>query len=383
MPKAAPAKQPVPVWDLYRDGVTFSLLSKFVICRHRFWIRTVLGLRENLGFNYRIEYGNFLHAGFEAFAESGMDIEKGVKGIQAFTADLRTKFPESHDEIGFWNKLAVGQFRTYCLYWKKEDAKKQFIAQEAVFDAPMTLPSGRVVRLRGKIDELFKTCSKSKTSTKPGKCILTLQENKSKGEIDEVGIEEQLRNDFQNMLYLCVLNFTECGQEITQGNPVRKALYNLIARPLGSKHSPRQRKTETKLQFADRYLEGMHEFPFKHFKRMTAEFRQQELEEWRDRTLFAILEQLCDWWESICGNPFNPWTSKTVFFNSDHDPVFGIEKPNHLHYCRPYGIYDGMAMGYGGDYSAFIESNGMNRSGLVKLTTAFPELDHQPSLAKR
>ena len=39
-------------------GITFSLLSRFLVCRERFRVHAVLGLRPADDFNHRLEFGS-------------------------------------------------------------------------------------------------------------------------------------------------------------------------------------------------------------------------------------------------------------------------------------------------------------------------------------
>ncbi len=48
------------------DGITFSLLSRFIACPERFRILVTEGLQPHDEFNHRIEYGNMWHTCEEA-----------------------------------------------------------------------------------------------------------------------------------------------------------------------------------------------------------------------------------------------------------------------------------------------------------------------------
>lgn len=425
-PKNEPAVKPTkPLWTL-DDGVTFSLLSKFVICRHRFWIRTILGYRENEGFNHRMEYGSLLHAAFEAYAdkigfrdESVMKIEnmrnairmeslkEGLKGIGNYSEKLLQRFPESQEDILFWTKIARGQFEQYTHYYYDDIGWKHYILKEETFDFPYTLPSGRTIRLRGKIDECFYTQSGKKR-------IFWLQENKCKGDPDEIGITKGLHEDFQTMFYLFVLNNDPTMRRKIErhlsvikatDSYVRRILYNVVKRPLGDKYAIRQKKSETREEFGNRVIEMIQNdvetsmfkskqggIPHlkrrsqsaKHFKRWDVEMADGDINNFVNETMNPLLEQVCDWWHSIKDDPFNPFVT-TIPKLKPHlsGTAIGIDtdpRPNHLHYRRPMGIYDSLAGGYHGDYFDFLTSRGSDRSKLIRLDSAFPELDN-PSLS--
>ena len=67
--------------------------------------------------------------------------------------------------------------------------------QEQVCDVPYNLPSGRVVRLRGKFDSVDLIDGG-----------IYLQENKTKGDIDKIQVERQLSFDLQTLMYSVALH---------------------------------------------------------------------------------------------------------------------------------------------------------------------------------
>ena len=373
------------LWTL-EDGITFSMLSKFLICRHRFWIKYVLGLKESRGFDHKSEYGNLMHAAFEAFAASPKSkksfeqrVAAGVKGIDAYRKEFDNDLISDSGDIDFWTTVAKAHFEHYATHWRKRDEKRIYIAQEEVFDEPIELPSGRRIRLRGKIDELFQTPSK------PGKLgPRTLQENKVKGRVDEDGILMSLHCDFQTMLYLVVLDM--------KGWTTHKVLYNVLLRPnsggIGNQIVQRKGRgnakkgMETREEFCKRVSRLPATDPRLFYHRFNVEVTDSDLEMFKKQILFPVLEQLADWWKSIKDKPSDPWTTPCSREEMENmAPGFCFpRKPNSLHYLRPFGVYDSLADGMRGDYFDFITSGGTNRSGLKRSESAFPELD-SPSLA--
>ena len=364
-----PASPVYDGWDLYRDGITQSLLSKFYIDRHRFWIRTVLLLSQAEGFSHRMEYGSLFHAGFEAFAKAKnaakfsfeAAVKAGRKGIQSYGQHLRSTFPEA-DSVLFWTSLAERQFEIYCNHWKQKDAERQYLFQEEVFNVPITLPSGRVIPIRGKYDEIF-----LEKAGKRGTANCVLQENKVKGEVDEEGIGSSLHLDLQTMFYLLAIQ--ESGLVAQHGGCLR-LLYNVILRPAGGRYPLRQKKSETKLQFADRLIDICEKNPNNHFHRWYVSITESELSGFKTKVLFPILEELADWWDSISDNPYDPFHASR-----------GSCGFNPHHHLRPFGIFDSLALGNRGDYFDFLISNGINKSGLKK-RPLFEELSNA-SLSER
>ena len=56
-----------PAWKgPVEDGITFSLLSRWVVCRERFRLQAIEGLKEDEGFVAPIEFGSLWHEAEEA-----------------------------------------------------------------------------------------------------------------------------------------------------------------------------------------------------------------------------------------------------------------------------------------------------------------------------
>ncbi len=102
-------------------------------------------------------------------------------------------YPLQREEITKWANVCIVQFPEYVKFWQSHPdvVNRTPLLQEQVFDVPYALPSGRVVRLRGKWDSVDLIDGG-----------VYLQENKTKGDIDRAQVERQLRFDLQTMLYL-------------------------------------------------------------------------------------------------------------------------------------------------------------------------------------
>src|SRR5690606_27397262 len=150
--------------------------------------------------------------------------------------------------------------------------------QEQSFAVPYTLPSGRQVTLRGKFDAVVLF----------GRDIY-LQENKTKGDIDEEGIGSTLTGNLQSMFYQVALRRSLIGPDSPDWNnaglhvgasfdylgtnsgknpsaikigttspatyyhiphtkgpapKIKGTLYNVVRRPLSDRYAIRQRKDE-------------------------------------------------------------------------------------------------------------------------------------------
>jgi hypothetical protein len=225
------------------DGITCSMLNKFLVCRERFRIAYVLGLVPHPSWDHKMGYGTMWHLCEETLAGSPGLFDKVViaKGKWAFpleehVTEMARAFPAQAKEIKHWGKVCEVQFPAYVDFWRKHpDVKMRTpFLQEKVFDVKYPLPSGRIIRLRGKYDAVD-------FIGRPKDRFAYLQENKVRGQVKPQILRRQLQFDLQTMLYLVSLK-TGWPNEKVAG--VR---YNVVQRPLsGGAGSIRQHKPSKK-----------------------------------------------------------------------------------------------------------------------------------------
>ena len=367
--KSSP-KKTIPVWkgpDI--DGITFSLLSRFLQCRERFRLRTVYGYKEEIGFEPKMEYGSMWHEGEEAVAAHG-DWRQAIK---AYSNKLLETYGGSEEQIHNWTSICLTQFQIYVNHYSKDRSLKTRtpLLEEVSFKVPILLPSGRSVFLRGKFDCVFlqKSSASSKSPT------IWLQENKTKGEIDEEGIGATLQMNLQAMIYQVALRqlaryseetiskyqsnhpqFCDSLQQYAQNKmKIEGTLYNVVRRPLSDRYAIRQKKSETTRQFHSRLGEEIQANPKKYFLQWKAVISEKKIEEFQTKVLYPLLEQLCDWWEWIKVDPDNPWRLGNIH-----------------HFQYPWGTYHSLAGGFRGDFFNHL-TKGTTR-GMYVEKELFPEL---------
>lgn len=378
-----PSKE--PVWGGPEgEGVSQSMLSRYLCCGERFRIYTIDGLMPVRDFDVSIEFGNMWHECEEAFSAeeytgtiNTTNSAPWIKKLQNYTRGLVGKYRNQQDEINKWYRVCKLTFPIYMKYWyEHEDVKKKEpMLQEEVFKVPYELPSGRVVLLRGKWDAVDYIGGEG----------IFLQENKTKSQVDVHSLERQLTNDLQVMTYLVALvNYLK--EDVRSGvwqKPVMGVRYNVIRRPLGGgkgsirRHKATKNKPEETLdEYYDR-LEGIiQEDQTHYFRRWKVNISQTDLERYEQQTLIPILENLCDdyeWWEFCKGcGPENGRGQPVDPFVYD---LRAANFPDHQkrHFILPYGIYN--VVGRGGftkmdDY--LIHGSTI---GVAKVDTFFPELE--------
>ncbi len=411
-----------PLWDgpesdSDNGGVTQSLLSRFLTCRERFRLKVIEGFRTVEAFSHLLEYGNMWHVCEEALAGN----QDYGNELTHYCKDLLHKYPLQRQQVEHWYDVCRMQFPLYVDHWSKHPdvANRTPLMEEQVFKIPYRLPSGRVVWLRGKYDSV--DLVEIPKSTIPGAFGfgIWLQENKTKGDIDEQDMRRQLTNDLQTMIYLVALTESQkmghgwsgCGKEDAHAkecfhdHPIKGVRYNVIRRPLsGGKGSIKQHEgkpsepcsncegtgrtlklkkvcsrckgvgrtqpvpPETREHFMERLAQYVKDEPEHWFMRWNVEVSVHDVERFRKRTLDPILEQLCLWYECVAyatRYKLDPFT-----FPFSDDDAFGRWKG--IHWQHPYGADNSVDFYGRQDVDSYMETG--NQAGLQRVENLFPEL---------
>lgn len=350
-----PPRQPKgPAWKGPEvDGVTQSLLGRFLGCRERFRVLTVEGLQPAPQFNARLEFGNMWHICEEWLAGGGN--ESDCEEVVRYAKDLCRKYPLQQEQIDHWFKVTRALFPLYVKHWEEHpDVKDRTpILAEQTFNIPYSLPSGRIVRLRGKWDSVD-LVGKGKNAG------IWLRENKTKSSIDAGKIHRQLKFDLQTMLYLVAL-FADQASIREQIRPdgldtplvklgsyrISGVRYNVIRRSAHKSVESMLKKLE-----GDRAAGRIGEW----FSRWNVEVTAGDIARFRRECLDPILEQLCDWWWGMTGvgGPVN----------GDYRGV--------THWRHPFGVYNSLDEGGFGDVDEYLDTG--STVGLQRVKNLFPEL---------
>lgn len=386
-PKKAEPEQILkrPVWegpsgDGPNGGITQGLLSRFLVCRERFRILVVEGLKPTGGFNHRIEFGSMWHACEESLAKGSNPNNREDQWpiLIAYCRHLCQKYPTQQQQIDHWYNVCRVQFPLYVEWWARHPdvTDRRPLLQEQVFDVPYRLSSGRAVRLRGKWDSV----DLIGTGTGAG---IYLQENKTKGAINEVQLVKQLRSgfDLQTMLYLVALKQhfytnspTAKEQRIHNGvcvfdYPLCGVRYNVVRRPLsGGKGSITQHKStksnpkgESSAAFYARLGGIIKEDPAYFFVRWKVDISAADITRFRKECLDPILENLCDWWGQLTDTPTKPVST-----------TGGSLYETPLHWRHPFGVYNILDEGGSSDLDEYLRTG--SEIGLERTDNLFPEL---------
>lgn len=381
-----PKKNTEPAWKGPQvDGVTQSLLSPYLVCKERFRIKTIEGLAPHEEFNHVIEYGNMWHECEESLAMYTSPAPSDQKcadmswrsRLRDYCEKLCIKYQLQQTQIEKWYQVCKTQFPIYVEYWKKHpDVKKRTpLLAEETFKVPYTLPSGRVVLLRGKWDSVDLV-------GKGHNARIWLMENKTKGDVKEEQMQRQLTYDLQTMLYLIALreqlyNFDTVDNSLLGGDygmPIG-VRYNVIRRPLsGGKGSIKQKKPckkypngQTLLEYYDELGGIIQEEPETYFMRWNVEITEKDVEKFKRETLNPVLENLCDdyeWWVACMKQELSPYSYMT------RHSLFPDHRLRHFRF--PYGPYHVIGQGRVGELDQYLVNG--DELGLERKSDLFPEL---------
>lgn len=352
-----------PLWKgPMEDGLTQSVISTILADKERARIALVEGWSTAEAFDNVMEYGNMWHVCEEHHAGH----RDWNKPLMEYAKGLQKKYPTQQPAVVGCMRSCQAQFPVYIDYWKNhKDVKNRTpVYQELVFDIPYKLPSGRVVRLRGKWDSLDVFGSGRNAQ-------LILQENKTKSDVGDEGIKRRLLFDLQTMMYLITVRehikiiglaeFKKRWGTVSIGG----VLYNVIKRPLsggiGSIRKKKPNKQYPKGQSDDEFYEELQQVFVDnaevYFKRWKVDINETDIDVFERRFLQPCLEHICDWWEYLESVSFQPWKSDTY---------------NGIHWQHPVGLYNPIDKGYQGDLDEYVATG--KTTGLVKRDTIFPEL---------
>jgi len=328
-----------------KDGVSQSLLQKFVGCTERFHIRVVRGIKE-VDRKEAMEYGSIFHKVDEIACGMGKMYSR-AKLVKEMTAYLRKTYPSK--ESAMLGRIAIIEYEHYK-DWDAQNPQYRHLEQEPVFcekfELPPTsfqvsdiinirIPPGIVFPLRGRIDGIIENSG------------MWIKETKTKSQINVSHLQDTIHTNIQVMFYAL------CSQ-LKYGRPCKGVVYNVIRKP-----GLRQKIKETDDGYIQRISDAIKEDPKHYFHRLTVEFAPGQVDRWVRQELVPLLYRVYIWWKSIESNPLEPWTDKDGNINPFHGR-------------KSFGIYDSMSLGKGDFYNLLVYGR---KQGLIHDPQQFPELE--------
>ena len=360
--------RPDPLWKgPLQDGVTSSLLRRFLTCRERFRVHVIDGLEATSSFHAPKDYGTMWHSCEEAVSAETADTSSvsslWESNLQKQVERLSNLYPFSREEVAHWGDICYALFPRYVNYWKVygQKVERTPLLQEGIFDVKYLLPSGRTVLLRGKWDAVDLIGPHLEGSIRWPRGVW-VQENKTKSTISIQRIAQQLTFDLQTMFYLTTWDLWRAearrNPEIALhykkwGVPDAPALgvcYNVVRRPA--------HKT-TESMIAKLELDCRNGRAGEWFSRWKVSVTQDDIESFCKQTLNPVLENLLDWWDQ-----------KTS--QREQDVPLSYKTPTS--WRQPY-FYNPLAEGRSSEVDRYLSDG--TRSGLRPVTNLFSELSDE------
>lgn len=375
-PVAAPPKKRC-VWSgpegrCHNGGVSQSMIARWLSDRWRFALANIEGLRPVGKFSAPRDYGTMFHLCDEVHSAGG----DWAGRLKEHAAGLCRTYPADTEEIEkYWRACRV-IFPEYVVFWAKtkEQVETVPLLQEFLFDIDYRLPlSGRVVRLRGKMDGV--------NLTGPGgrSWVVRLGETKTKYEIDREEVERILDFDIQTQLYLLALHeikkdpkklaqLPDKAYGALRQYPIEGVIYNVAKRPWGSgagcirqlKGKTLKDGTHKPGETTEAFFERLRQFPAENpqewFARWTSDVSPADIAAFRKNCLDPILENMADWFAQVTGR--------------ETKVPDGYRTP--LHFRHPNGCKNFLDSGGVTEYDGFLKSG--NEAGLFRTDSLFEEL---------
>jgi hypothetical protein len=256
-------------YDVFKDGVTQSLLNTFFDCekKTRYYLR---GLKSNSdGSSKAIRFGNMWHdlqeyvlngrsehlfMNFNDFKKIYVDIcDKVWEDRHADVYELLA--PDKQKEYELDWKLVINM--TYHYFDKYQDDFGNNLALKAEIEIKNFKIKG--IPIRGKLDGLVLNLATNQT---------TLLEHKTKSRFDISAIQLSLPNNFQVLFYLMYLNAI--------GAHSHRVLYNVVRKPLLVRS-----KNESLPEYITRVHEDIKKRPDFYFIRLEQHYSTEKITEFR------------------------------------------------------------------------------------------------------
>lgn len=205
-----------------------------------------------------------------------------------------------YEEIVWWAKLAIFQTDIFIRKYYKDFNRYEINEAELSIKAPITLPSGRIIVLSGRLDG----------NNKDGSVIF---EHKAKKDWNTERIASEVDLDLQVNWYLtlCLCKF---------GSLPKVLWYQHSRRPGGYGYrGPKRKKGETSDEFLKRSCDYIADNVDDHFYQFIARPKMERYQRFMNLCMYPLLERFMDWWEYKTGK------------------ITGVNK---YHYLTPYGLYN-------------------------------------------
>ena len=309
-------------FDLYKHGVTQSVLSTWMSCRVRAqmslsgWTSIRVGTPLTFGSvaHSVLDY-TYTHLRVEGQFPDDDKFQSYVdKAEAAWMAEHPAPDKASMEALELSLGFAEAVLPAYIDYWEDKDHNRKWVEIEGAFSVPVSVPAskGQFFNVRGRRDAAYK---------KKG---LWLFETKTKGQWNEGALVDRLALDFQCNVYLWAL-WKETGK-FPKG-----ILYNLIRRP-----QLRRKQKETLGQFVTRCRLDVKKRPDFYFTRLELAMDPADILEF-DQEFTLLLNEFAGWYEGTLAHYANTTQCEARYGTCGYLPVCiandfrGLKKRTEIH----------------------------------------------------
>jgi hypothetical protein len=267
----AAAPRESATWTFTRDGLSPSYADLFMNCREQFRLRTAEGW-QSVTYDFYTEYGSIWHWMHARRAKRNEDVDfhklsreyrkTGYKGP-------RDPASLAEQEIGYAMTSALWPVyqETY-----PDDLDREWVDLETPVSVRYEFQPNFWTMLRGMRDGSWRERG------------LNLHEMKTRGVVDQRGIQESLHLNTQVMWYLLLLKLQYPKEKVVGCE------YDVIRRP-GS----RPRKNESVPEYVKRLRKEAERDPDHYFCRPRLDVTPEDIEHWRVSVLQPLLIEVYRW----------------------------------------------------------------------------------------
>jgi PD-(D/E)XK nuclease superfamily len=267
------------LWDLYKDGVTKSMLEKFHSCPEKMRLSYIEGLRGDTD-SAALKFGNIVHSTLEYLYANGVRDEDSVTEIldrlrqeetnQATGLDKAKKLSAIEENYD----LAYPVILAYLKHWEGIDLSESIIDIEKEFCIEFN-----GINIRGKIDKIYRSNTNA----------IWFRDIKTKGQINEQILRLVMANDLQ-------LNLYAWAAKQLYNEPIKGVQYDIIRKP--QLRQRKEKNPESREDFIDRVAKDIADRPEFYFVRLEFLFSQKELQNW-EKEFTQMIREIVSWNEGL------------------------------------------------------------------------------------
>ncbi len=288
--KVKKKKEPPRFYDIERDGVTKTLLNKYLECERA--AGYFLQGWDSQNFPIHMVWGIIFHdVKAEVYTEK---VLKKKKITDKYVMKLVKKYSKPHfdptwtadqcQDFEIMRGQIMAVVKPYFKRWRKHDSKIEYLPFEEKFKVEVPFLGKKMV-MQGRWDGIFKRRKET-----------WIQETKTKSQIS-ANLITTIHRDLQVNMYML-------AAEILTGEKVSGVVYDLVRRPgLRKKKGSKNVPAESLRDFIKRIRVDVAKRPDHYFQRFEVVVDPKEFKEWKEKELPLLLVRFMKWLKAGRGGP--------------------------------------------------------------------------------